>query len=306
MSNPVPLKEWMAWRPHEEVKKLAKSFGIGALGVGAIQINSFLDAIFARWADLSGPVYLWYAIRFQQLALAIFGIAAVNTLVPVLSRVIKKGKEEEGKEVFAFGYRRLLSVMLPCTFAIFALGYPVINLIFGRGDFSPDAVKQTALCLSAYGIGLLPATLIMLLSAVLFAQGNFRTSMFLSLATVGMNCGLNAFFIFGLQLGAASTALATSLSAWCNFLLLRHVLLKKGWSSQIPIPACFHLIFAGGIAAFFAHALIPYMGDSKSLSFCIPALAFIGVLFVYARLFRNSDLMNLFRTYLTRSDHSAA
>ena len=211
----------------KEVKNLAKAFGLGALGVGAVQINSFLDVIFARFAHVSGPVYLWYANRFYQLALALFGIAAVSTLVPLLSRAIKGGDVERGREIFAFGCRRILTVMIPMTFAIYALGFPAIDMIFGRGSFSIYAVDQTAGCLAAYGLGLIPAALIILYSAVLYGEGDFHRPMVLSLMTVGLNLGLNSLFVFGLRLGPISTALATSISAWANYLALRHLLFEK-------------------------------------------------------------------------------
>lgn len=41
------------------------------IGVGAAQVNNALDAVFARYADSEGPAYLWYAIRLQQLPLAL-------------------------------------------------------------------------------------------------------------------------------------------------------------------------------------------------------------------------------------------
>ena len=72
-----------------EVKQLYKAFCLGAIGVGAVQINSLIDVFFARYAHISGPVYLSYSIRFYQLALATLGIACISTIVPRLSRAIK-------------------------------------------------------------------------------------------------------------------------------------------------------------------------------------------------------------------------
>jgi putative peptidoglycan lipid II flippase len=115
------LKEWLTFKIPKEAITLARSFTLGALGVGAVQINAFIDALFARHSDLSGPVYLWYAIRFEQLVLAIFGIACVSTIVPRLSRAIKAGEQENAQALFTFCHSRIWSVMLPCTFALLAL-----------------------------------------------------------------------------------------------------------------------------------------------------------------------------------------
>ncbi len=44
-----------------ELRQIIKPFLLGVVGVSAIQINSTLDAVFARFASLEGPAYLWYA-----------------------------------------------------------------------------------------------------------------------------------------------------------------------------------------------------------------------------------------------------
>ena len=275
----------------KEVKTLAKTFSLGALGVGAMQINSFVDVIFARCAHPSGPVYLWYANRFQQLALAMLGIAAVNTLVPILSRAIKKGAIEKGKEVFVFGCRRVLTMMLPMTFAIYMLGFAAIDLVFGRGNFSHYAVNQTTGCLAAYSLGLVPATLIMLHSAVLYAKGNFRTPTLFSIITVGLNIGLNSLFVFGLGFGPVSTALATSIGAWCNYLMLRRVLLGKGWHMGYSFRSFAHLLSAtllASLAVFFLEPALRQSFSSKLLLFVIPGCLFVGILAVYALLIKSN------------------
>ncbi len=272
---------------HPEVKLLAKAFSLGAFGVGAMQINSFLDAIFARCAHPSGPVYLWYANRFQQLALAVFGIAAVNTLVPVLSRAIKGGSSERAKEIFSFGCRCVILMMVPMTFAICILGFSAINLVFGWGSFSLFAVNETTGCLAAYSLGLLPSALVMYYSAVLYAEGNFKTSALFSVMTVGINVGLNSLFVFGLGLGPISTALATSVSAWCNFVGLRVVLKKKGWFIGYRWKE-FSLLIGGVLMASALTTKVGTLFSDKILSFVIPGGVFVGFLGLYALIFKKS------------------
>lgn len=303
------FKKWFEWKIHPEVKKLATSFSLGALGVGAVQINAFFDAIFARCADPSGPVYLWYSIRFQQLALAIFGMAAVSTLVPLLSRKVKGGEIEEAKGIFSFGVRRVLTVMLCVTLAIFCLGYFAIDLVYGRGNFSLHAVNQTTVCFWAYSVGLIPSALIMLYSAVFYAQGNFRTPTIASAATVGMNLLLNTFFVFGLHWGAVSTALATSLGSWINYLILRQLLGGKGWHAHYALSDFIPLLAGGVLASLMAYGT--YLGYIQIFSFSshtltqlfqflFPAFAFVGGLFFYARLRKNQDLLTVFRAFLAK------
>lgn len=250
------LKGWFRGKLfHPGVKELAKAFSLGALGVGAVQINAFSDALFARVAHPSGPVYLWYANRFQQLALALLGISAVSTLVPVLSRAIKKGEMERAKEVFAFGCQKVLLFMIPMTVAICVLGYGAIDMVFGRGSFGSYAVGQTAWCLGAYSLGLIPSTLVMYAAAILYAKGNFRTATLFSIMTVGLNLGLNTLFIFGLGFGPISTALSTSIGAWCNYFALRSATKWKIGMSPLEIIAITGGSLLAGSGAYFAQGV---------------------------------------------------
>ncbi|MEM8727582.1 MAG: lipid II flippase MurJ [Chlamydiota bacterium] len=288
MRSQMGSKKWlMNDLFHPEVRRLAKAFGLGALGVGAMQMNSFLDAIFARYAHVSGPAYLWYASRLQQLALAIFGIATVNVLIPVLSRAIKGEEIKRAKGIFSFGCRRLILIMIPMTFAVCILGFSAIDLVFGRGSFTPYAVAQTTGCLTAYAPGLLPSTLVMYYSAVLYAKGNFKTPALFSAMTVGMNIVLNTLFVFGLGLGVISTALTTTVGAWCNFIALQSTLKKIGWTIGYRLKEFAFLV--GGV--FLASALTYEVGrlfSDKIWSFVIPGLTFAFVLGLYGFAFNKS------------------
>ena len=285
--------KWFA-RPffHVEVSRLAKAFSLGALGVGASQINAFLDALFARSAHISGPVYLWYANRFQQLAFAIFGIAVVNTLVPILSRAIKQKEIDKGKKIFAFGSRRLISIMVPMTFAIAAMGYGAIDWIFGRGSFALHGVDQTAKCLSAYGLALVPSTLVILSASVLYAEGNFKTATWISMAAVAINVGLNSLFVFGLGWGPISISCATSIGAWFNFFALYPMLKKRGYAFGISIKEGIFLILGSALASVATFLLEPLCRETfsgKFAVFAIPGTVFVGVvaLLFWKRFFNN-------------------
>lgn len=232
----------------KEIRTIGKATLFGLIGVTAVQINSFLDMVFARWADLKGPVYLWYAIRLEQLPLALVGFACVYSIVPSLSRLIKAGESEKAKELFFFGYKRIFLLVMPCTFALFALSFASVNLLFGRGNFSPFAVTETTLCLWAYGLSLLPSTLTVYLSSLFYAYGNFRTPTYASIISVGANVLLNALFVFVFHWGAISIALSTSLTALINCWIL-----KKAFSHldvQYPKISSFGRLFAVGVLAF--------------------------------------------------------
>lgn len=230
----VELKHFLSWREclspklfSAEFRQVIKPIMLGMIGVGAIQINSAFDAVFARYASLEGPAYLWYAIRIEQLPLALFGIALSAALLPPLTRALKSGSHELYLRLLRFAFRRSFSLIFPCSLAIFVLGLSGINFLYGHGDFSTEATYQTVLCLWGYGLGLLPAGFVILLAPAFYANKEFRMPMVGSLVSVIFNIFLTALFVFGFKWGAFAIAIATSIAAWLNCFYLSYHLTKN-------------------------------------------------------------------------------
>ena len=236
-------------------RQIIKPMALGVAGVGAMQINSTLDAFFAHAADPSGPAYLWYAIRVQQLPLALFGIALSGALLPPLARAMQGDALEKYRELLLSALRQGAAFMIPCTIALFVLGASGVNLLYGRGAFTSEALRETLFCLWAYSLGLLPAVFVLLLATGFYAKKAYRIPTIASLISVGAHVAMNLLFIFGLHLGSISIALATSGSAWLNFWLLarQHKVGTFFWIGCWKIALGSFL--AGGLALILGHLL---------------------------------------------------
>lgn len=219
----------------KEIRSCIKPLLLGILGVAATQINSAVDAIFAWHAEEQGPAFLWYALRMQQLPLALFGVAVTGALLPPLARAAKAGNEEEFQKFLKFGLRRTVIIMLPITIGIFLFGRNAISLLYGRGDFDAVAIEGTLHCLWGYGLGLLPMVLVLLLASAFHARSEQRVPALASACSVVINILLNIGMIFGLGLGAMSIAIATSISAWFNLGFLAWNLRKRD-AVQTTVP----------------------------------------------------------------------
>ena len=295
------FRDWAQLRIDPEIKRLAYSFRWVALGVAILQINGCLDAIFARFSDLRGPVYLWYAARFYQLALAFLGIGTVRALLPSFSRKIKEGDLEEGKEIFSFGMRLIWTVMLICTFAFLGLSDCLIDLFYRRGQFSSYAVGQTATLLKAYALGLVPAALVMLQSNFFYAKEKPSIPTRVALLAVGMNITLNSLFVFLLKLSPMSVALASSLSSWTHFFILSRLLIRRDWKFEYPFKDLLSLVVGCSLALLLVYVTsltLPCLGVLGD--FLLRCLVFLFTLFLYAHLCKNRDLKEAFRAFLAR------
>lgn len=306
------LIDWLTLEISPEIIKLMKTFSFGVIGVGAMQINSLADAFFGRYADIRGPTYLWYSIRLEQLAFAVFGIACVMTITPRLSRAIKSFKQRDAQELFALSCKRIMTIMIPCTFAIFALGLTAVNLMYGRGSFSEEAVLKTNNCLLAYGLGLIPSTFVLLFSALYYAKDDFRTPTIISICIVAANLFLNYLFVFVLNFGVMSTALSTSLAAWLNLSVLFILIKNEGWEIRYSLGRIFNMVLCSSVGVLCAGLTAHYafdmnffdwlLGDqvylpkeilAQLITFSALFVSFCGGLLVASILFKNEDILEL-------------
>ncbi|KKK93270.1 hypothetical protein LCGC14_2694560, partial [marine sediment metagenome] len=210
-----------------DIKKLIKPIFLSILGIGAVQINSALDAAFAIFAEKSGPAYLWYAIRVYQLPLALFGIAISSAILPPLARAYKLDDFQNFKRFLNLAFLKSFSLMLISSFALILIGPSLINLLFARGAFKLDAIINTSYSLFGYSIGLLFATFVMIISQAFYAKKEYFIPTIASISSVFFNILLNSIFIFVFHMKSASVAIATSISAILNFLILNYFLKKK-------------------------------------------------------------------------------
>jgi putative peptidoglycan lipid II flippase len=298
-----------------KIRALLVPFSLGIIGIGAEQINSALDAVFARFASLEGPAYLWYAIRLQQLPIALFGIALSSALLPPLSRAIQNNQTDTFKVLIGFSFTRAFSLIFPCLVGMIVLGAPAVNLLYGHGEFSQEATVQTTFCLWGYAAALLPSVFVLLLAPVFYAFKDYRTPATASLLSVILNVILNAIMVFGFHQGAFSIAIATSISACFNGLFLYSRLASRmGSTIQKPMLVSFFktalcALIAGATTLFLGHYLIQdpslslLFGSEPQLftreipdqliHFSVLAAAYGLIFFSYASMMNAEDILGL-------------
>lgn len=309
--TPIRMRDLLPRRLFSpQLKVLTRPLLLGLLGASSTQVNSAVDAVFARVASLEGPAYLWYAIRMQQLPLALFGIAISTALLPALSRATGKGNKEEFQTLLSQAIQRTCTLIIPCTIGIFVLGAVSVNLLYGRGDFSSLACVETTKCLWLYGFGLLPAALVQIVAPAFYARKDYETPARGFALSAVCNICLNFFFVFGLDLGVASIAIATSLSAFLNAIYLFYRLEEKRFEgairSGLKISLASSLAGAGAlfVGALFTSdpTLLLWKGEGTSFTrsafaqiggFSLQATIFFALLIALAKLFKAEDLFTL-------------
>lgn len=204
----------------------------GAIGIAVRQINLLVDTLLASLLATGSIAALGYGNRLMQLPLGIFGIAAGVAVLPLFSRFVTEKNWKGFQESLRFSTISLSFIMLPITAIIAGLGKDMIRLFFLRGAFTLKSVEMTYSALLCYSLGIFFYSMNRLIIPVFYANKDTRTPVKVSVVIVVINIILNVILMQILEL--AGLALATSISAAIQFIILRDLLNRRFGFLRFP------------------------------------------------------------------------
>lgn len=210
----------------ENINKLFRALGPGALGSGVSQINVWVSTILASFVP-GGVSYLYYADRVYQLPLALIGVSIGTVLLPVLSKSFgtKNYSAARSQQNNAMEFCMFLSI--PAAFAIFYLSFDLVKVLFERGEFDAESTWQTSLALSVFALGI-PAYIInKIFTTTFFANHDTKTPV--KIASIALFVNILISYVYLDQLRHIAIATGSIASAWLNIIMLYYILHKKGW-----------------------------------------------------------------------------
>lgn len=193
----------------------------------AVQLQNFVDRYLASRLAEGSISALNYAVRLNSLPYGVIGVAITTVLYPNLAELAARGERAEMRRTMARGLRTLAFVLVPMALAVIVFCQPLVQIVFQRGAFDPDATTATATALRFYAAGILFFGWIDFLNRCLFALQDTVTPMWVAVGMVGLNIGFSLLLVGPLAHGGL--ALGTSLSAAVGTgLLLLHLRRKLG------------------------------------------------------------------------------
>ena len=255
-----------------DMRKFLRAFGPAVLGSAGTQLAMFADTIIASFLPSGSVSFLYYADRLYQLPLAVVGIAIGVVLLPDLSKKVAAGDETGARRGLNRALEGIVVLTLPCVAVFVLMAEPVLALLFGRGAFDQVAVEGSARALEAYAVGLTAIVALRALIPAFHARGDTSTPVKVLVVSIVINIALKI-ALMG-PLAHAGLALATSIGAWVNALLLAIVLARRGMFAADTRLVRMTLLAAAGsfaLAAIIA-GLAPYVTDLPTPVPQLPAL----------------------------------
>ncbi|MEY4697015.1 MAG: murein biosynthesis integral rane protein MurJ [Pseudomonadota bacterium] len=194
-----------------DLKRLATIAAPAVLAGGVVQVNLLVGRQVASHTE-GAVAWLSYADRLYQLPLGVVGIAIGTVLLPDLSRRLRAGDAEGGRQSFNRGTEFALALTIPAAVALIVLALPLTTVLFQRGAFTSDDAAATALALAIYGAGLPAFVLHKVFQPLYYAREDTRSPFRFAVWSMVVNAAI-AVGLLPL-IGFAAAALATTLSGW--------------------------------------------------------------------------------------------
>ena len=184
---------------------------------GVTQINILIGTIIASF-QASAVSYLYYADRIYQINLAIAGIAIGTVVLPNLSKFIQAKNKIKIDFIQNKALEFSLFLSLPASVSLLIASEEITSSLFGYGSFDELSVKNSALALFYFALGLPAFSIIKVFSSFLFARHNTKVPFYFSLISVILNAFISIYFFN--TIGFIIIPIATTISSWFNALLL--------------------------------------------------------------------------------------
>jgi putative peptidoglycan lipid II flippase len=232
-----------------DVRKFFRALGPATLGSGGVQLALFADTIIASFLPAGALSALYYADRIDQLPIGVIGIAAGTVVLPEMARRIAGGDEAGALNAQNRAIEFTLLLSVPCVAAFFIVPDVIMRGLFMHGKFTAADAQAAAFTLMAYAFGLLPFVLIRSVVASFYARGDTATPVKAALVAVAVNIGCKI-LLMG-PLAQVGLALATSIGAWINFVLVALFAARAGYGGidKRLRQSAIRLAVAGGILA---------------------------------------------------------
>ncbi|MRR55275.1 MAG: murein biosynthesis integral membrane protein MurJ [Deltaproteobacteria bacterium] len=210
---------------HPAVKRIALLMLPAVFGVGVYYLNITVGAILASLLPQGSVSYLYYAQRLFEFPQGIFTVSIAQAVLPSMSRQAAAGDMAGLKESLSFGLRLTLFITIPAMAGLLLCATPVFTLLFMGGAFDYAKAVKSAEALYFYSWGLSFVALVRVLVPAFYALKDTKTPVLSAFIAFLLNVGFSLVLMGPLLHGGL--ALATTLSAFFNMLLLLYYLRKK-------------------------------------------------------------------------------
>jgi putative peptidoglycan lipid II flippase len=277
------------------------------IGAGVYQINALVSQFIAAYLEEGSVAALRFSNTLVEVVLGVFVLSIATVILPALSEKSSKGDPEAMKRILNFALRLTFLITVPSTFGLIILRYPIVIMLFRYGKFTEESAAMVSYALLFQAIGISASGGVRVLIQMFYSLKDMRTPVWIAGVSMTINIALCIVLSRPLRLGGV--ALAGSISAFSNFFLLYTFLTRRVGSvidraTVFVISKALLASLGMGLILFFARRFLEeIMAKSRLYNAGITLLLLLAGVLVYLimnLLFKNRDIMELFRIFINR------
>lgn len=294
----LPFVNWgYRYRPdchfkNPEFKQMLLRLPAALLMEGAVKLNTLVDKAMASTLPEGTISGMNYGHKLMNVFSGLLSTAVTTALYPQMVELITLKKREELSRVVVKIINIFCLLMVPVTAASILFRTELVSVVYQRGSFNAESVSMTAGVFAFYMLGIWVIACNSVLNNVFYGNGDTRTPMFISLAALVINVGLNLLLIR--FMGMNGLALATSVTSVITF-LVRLFTVRKYMDLYLGsiLATAWKAVLASAVACILPWLLLRYLSFNKYLTLLIAAV--LGTLLYYLciRLLRVKELSEL-------------
>ena len=205
---------------HPAVKRIGLLMAPQLFGLGVYNVNIIISTQYASHLPMGTVSYLYYSERLIEFPLGIIAVSIATALLPSLSGSAARGESGVFRRDYARALMLMLFAMIPALVGLIVLRVPICNLLYQHGEFSYLDTVYTSQSLLGYALGLWAIGGVRITAPTFYALKDTKTPVIAAFFSLLVNAALGYFLAFSLDLRHFGLALATSVSAIFQFLIL--------------------------------------------------------------------------------------
>lgn len=211
---------------HPGIQRIFKMIVPALFGIAVYQINILMSTILASMLAPGSISYLYYSDRLNEIVLGIFIVSIGNVVLPEMSRMTAVEDFDKLKQLFISAARASLFLAIPSSAALMIIGYPIISVLFMRGEFTPHDVQMTYNALLYASMGIASISILRITTPVFYSLKDTKRPVIVAAISFVLNFAMG-FFLMNTSLQHAGLALANTLSVTVQMALLLMLLEKQ-------------------------------------------------------------------------------
>lgn len=263
----------IAWK-NTDFKGVLRQLPPRSLDQGIDQVNSIVEINRAQALGVGPVSYYNFALTLHNVPIMLLGTSLATAAFPRFTERLAQGRHD----LFRKDFLKILRIMIWLTMptivvAYFARGY-LARLIFG------DVAPEVALIFGYLTVAILFRIIYSLVSRYFYAQKDTRTPLYVSIFAIALNIYLAFTLSRPDSYGISGLALAQSIVAVTEVLILSVIMVKRDPKLLDPkfLSGLLRILSVTGfaiVAAFLAVSIFPLLATDRGFVSLVAKLSFI-------------------------------